>query len=108
MSSAGCDEARGEMSYPPVAEGIPVGDVAGGQAAPRVQRQTSEGFLRNLGMPPGINASFLRSNESFPLRIWIIDNSGSMQTTDGKRIMRGPGGREGVCGSSSFSSAYSV
>jgi len=84
------------MSYPPVAEGIPVGDVAGGQAAPRVQRQTSEGFLRNLGMPPGINASFLRSNESFPLRIWIIDNSGSMQTTDGKRIMRGPGGREGV------------
>ena len=68
------------MSYPPVAEGIPVGDVAGGQAAPRVQRQTSEGFLRNLGMPPGINASFLRSNESFPLRIWIIDNSGSMAT----------------------------
>lgn len=47
-------------------------------------------------MPDGINQAFIRSCDTFAERIWIIDNSGSMQTADGKRVVRGADGREAV------------
>jgi hypothetical protein len=38
----------------------------------------------------------LESIDAFPLRIWIVDNSGSMTMQDGHRIVRGVGGRCGM------------
>lgn len=83
------------VGQPVLEAGIGVEAVAG-HREPRVERQFSERFLKTLGMPAGINAEFVKSARDFPLRIWVVDNSGSMMTTDGKRIVRGPGGREGV------------
>lgn len=36
------------------------------------------------------------SCKNFPLRIWVIDNSGSMATGDGHKLVTGPAGREGL------------
>ena len=40
-------------------------------------------YLAQSGLPLGIQEAMLESLEEFPLRIWIIDNSGSMSTHDG-------------------------
>lgn len=77
------------MQYPPeVAVGVPV--------MPMVGRQVTEGFFDKLELPAGIAKEFQATMEYIPKRIWIIDNSGSMQTSDGHRIVRGPAGREGM------------
>lgn len=57
-------------------------------------------YLDSLGVPPGLASGFGRSISDFSLRIWIVDNSGSMQTSDGKRIVEGPNGKTGVVASS--------
>mmetsp|Transcript_53553 Transcript_53553/g.106570 ORF Transcript_53553/g.106570 Transcript_53553/m.106570 type:complete len:369 (-) Transcript_53553:347-1453(-) len=94
------------MSYPPISTadvqmGIPLdGSTIGHGHDPRVERERSTGYLKSNGMPEGLNQAFLQTCTDFPLRIWVIDNSGSMQTQDGKRIVYGPGGREGVVESS--------
>ena len=36
-------------------------------------------YLAQSGLPLGIQEAMLESLEEFPLRIWIIDNSGSMR-----------------------------
>ena len=43
--------------------------------------------LGAMGLPPGICDCFVESGEQFGARFWIIDNSGSMQTQDGKRLV---------------------
>ena len=53
-------------------------------------------FLSTLGLPPGISEEILMSCKNFPLRIWVIDNSGSMATGDGHKLVTGPAGREGL------------
>ncbi|KAJ8612848.1 hypothetical protein CTAYLR_002092 [Chrysophaeum taylorii] len=53
-------------------------------------------IIRRMGLPQGIAEQILKSTESFPVRYWIVDNSGSMSTGDGHRILTGPGGREGM------------
>ena len=52
------------------------------------------GFLGSLGLPPGISRELLHACTAFPLRIFIIDNSGSMQIPDGHRLVAGMLGRE--------------
>jgi hypothetical protein len=51
-------------------------------------------FLRTVSaredLPDGLQQEIVRSCEAFPLRIWIIDNSGSMGTNDGKRLVAHP------------------
>jgi hypothetical protein len=47
----------------------------------QVQRLVEQGFTRGLG------TSLNHMREVFALRIWIIDNSGSMQKPDGHRII---------------------
>jgi hypothetical protein len=42
--------------------------------------------LKGQGYTDGLIQSIARSNEAFPLRIWVVDNSGSMYTADGHRI----------------------
>jgi hypothetical protein len=47
----------------------------------QIQRLVEQGFTRGLSM------SLNQMKEVFALRIWIVDNSGSMQKTDGHRII---------------------
>lgn len=43
--------------------------------------------LKDQGYTAGLIKSIARSNITFPLRIWVVDNSGSMMTGDGHRIV---------------------
>lgn len=44
-------------------------------------------YLQSLGLPVGLVTEFKRTLEVFPSRTWIIDNSGSMATQDGHRLL---------------------
>lgn len=43
--------------------------------------------LKDQGYTDGLIESIYRSNMTFPLRIWVVDNSGSMVTGDGHRLV---------------------
>lgn len=43
--------------------------------------------LKKQGFTEGLALSLSENKTNFPLRIWILDNSGSMQNTDGHRII---------------------
>jgi len=43
--------------------------------------------LQSQGFTRGLAESLADMKTSFPLRIWVVDNSGSMQKTDGHRII---------------------
>jgi Mg-chelatase subunit ChlD len=43
--------------------------------------------LKDQGYTSGLIKSIARSNVTFPLRIWIVDNSGSMMNGDGHRLV---------------------
>lgn len=44
--------------------------------------------LEEQGFPEGLARTLSANNEVFPLRIWIVDNSGSMNAPDGCRLIR--------------------
>lgn len=46
--------------------------------------------LRDQGFPNGLIKSLSSTKVEFPLRIWIVDNSGSMMTGDGSRLIQDP------------------
>jgi hypothetical protein len=43
--------------------------------------------LQQQGFPRGLAKTLTQNNEAFPLRIWVVDNSGSMNILDGHRII---------------------
>lgn len=43
--------------------------------------------LKEQGFPLGLAETLTRNNEAFPLRIWVVDNSGSMIQGDGHRFV---------------------
>mmetsp|Transcript_14433 Transcript_14433/g.19762 ORF Transcript_14433/g.19762 Transcript_14433/m.19762 type:complete len:389 (-) Transcript_14433:331-1497(-) len=43
--------------------------------------------LKDQGYTTGLAKSLADNQKAFPLRIWVVDNSGSMQKTDGHRIV---------------------
>lgn len=51
------------------------------------------GWLGGQHLPEGIKRQFLASRDLFARRYWIVDNSGSMATSDGHRLVAAPGGR---------------
>ena len=53
--------------------------------APIAERQIQQ--LVDQGYTRGHAASLARTVQNFPLRIWVLDNSGSMQHTDGHRFV---------------------
>ena len=46
------------------------------------------GTLMEQGYTRGLAEAMIRSKQTFPLRIWVVDNSGSMQHVDGHRIVQ--------------------
>lgn len=56
-----------------------------GALAPVTERQIQQ--LVDQGYTRGHAASLSRTIRNFPLRIWVVDNSGSMQHTDGHRFV---------------------
>lgn len=42
--------------------------------------------LKQQGFTTGMVDALLKNKKSFPLRIWVVDNSGSMRAADGQRI----------------------
>jgi hypothetical protein len=92
-ASAGPGPGKGlqrEISLPDV---ITSGEANFGRQVSDEQRRQ---YLATLNLPPGIAQEILHSCRVFPLRIWVIDNSGSMGTGDGHRFVTGPAGREGL------------
>ena len=76
--------------YPPI--GIPVGSavelpVAVEDAPASVSLDGAAGALRHLGFPTGLAHELARSTQAFPIRLWIVDNSGSMQMAVRARCM---------------------
>ena len=43
--------------------------------------------LKKQGFTEGLALSLSENKTNFPLRIWVLDNSGSMQNADGHRII---------------------
>lgn len=99
------------MSYPsasmtstaaPVVEGVLVGAVATSapdtqaEAPPPVERADALNALVAKGFPRGLAQQVADSVDSFPIRLWVVDNSGSMQSADGSRMVQVPGGRGAV------------
>ena len=50
--------------------------------------------LKEQGYTEGLAHSLNDVQRNFPLRIWVVDNSGSMATTDGHRIV--PSAKNGM------------
>ena len=47
----------------------------------------SRGYMNSLGYPIGLQNTFIASFTEFPMRYYIIDDSGSMGSMDGKKIV---------------------
>jgi len=62
----------------------------------QVSEEQRRAYLATLNLPAGIAEEILQSCRIFPLRIWVIDNSGSMATGDGHKLLQGYGGRQGM------------
>ena len=56
-------------------------------------RTAPPSWLGGRHLPDGIKTQFLHSDDAFARRYWIVDNSGSMATTDGHRIVANPSPR---------------
>lgn len=48
-------------------------------------------FLQSNAFPPGLVDAVVRSRATFAHRYWIVDNSGSMASADGQRLVTGVG-----------------
>ena len=71
-------------SAPPTATLAIAFDNSSPELSPRIQRELlQQGFL------PGLVRELGRSKALFPLRFWIVDNSGSMSLQDGRRLEGG-------------------
>jgi len=83
----------------PVAMGIPIAESTTTDSsyperpAPfnRAKTEASLDALTHKGYPIGLVNALRGSLDAFPLRIWIVDNSGSMASSDGCRFVQKPG-----------------
>lgn len=57
---------------------------------PLVSSQITD--LKSLGFPSGLATAMNENNLKFPIRIWVIDNSGSMKKDDGSQLVPTPKG----------------
>lgn len=55
--------------------------------ANNTSRKNNYEQLKRQGFTSGLADALSKVKETFPLRIWVLDNSGSMQKADGKRLV---------------------
>ena len=54
---------------------------------PRSNESEAVAQLLQQGFTSGLAVSMTKINQAFPYRIWVVDNSGSIRTPDGQRIV---------------------
>lgn len=57
------------------------------EGAPILNERLVVDQLMQQGFTRGLALSMTKNNQAFPSRIWVIDNSGSMRTADGHRMI---------------------
>ena len=72
----------GQPSAPPASAPAYASGGPSGSAAPS-DRSRRQQFMSSLGWPRGLQDEILRSCEDFPVRHFVLDNSGSMSECDG-------------------------
>lgn len=78
------------QAVPAPESGLPKASLVTETVAPAAMERLSEVQLQTLmdqGYTRGLAESLNQTKDAFALRIWIIDNSGSMQHNDGHRIV---------------------
>ena len=75
------------MGLPVTAQAMPVPVASFAQAPVDVAAGMAK-LAANHSFPPGLLHSMQASAQAFPLRIWIVDNSGSMNAGGGSRIVK--------------------
>mmetsp|Transcript_29238 Transcript_29238/g.48504 ORF Transcript_29238/g.48504 Transcript_29238/m.48504 type:complete len:366 (-) Transcript_29238:225-1322(-) len=83
------------MHYP-VVEGVVVGEPVSLEGREYHQPSSIPAEARRLlaasGSPEGLTNLLNASLTTFPVRIWVVDNSGSMTVCDGQRLVTGSNG----------------
>ncbi|KAL3925511.1 MAG: hypothetical protein SGPRY_003628 [Prymnesium sp.] len=59
--------------------------------APQHRQKGSALLAQKHSFPPGLLQAIVASIEAFPLRVWVVDNSGSMNMSGGSRIVESKG-----------------
>ena len=80
-----------ESSATPIVQGVPVQVASGVTDSPAANSLEAAGKLSNF--PPGLVKAMVSSLTAFPVRFFVVDNSGSMQATDGNRLILDAQGR---------------
>ena len=82
----------GTPLYPTV-DVIRTSRASSGPPRPSLERRnTMTQVLQERGWPAGLTKLMASSIEQFPVRFIVVDNSGSMQSMDGSRLVRAPNG----------------
>ena len=97
------------VATPVVAQGVAVATPVAGPSgvlppapASSSKAQANEAHLLEVmaakGYPHGLTKELLASRQHFPLRFWVVDNSGSMQSADGSRVVTDAHGNRRMIG----------
>ena len=81
---------RAPAMSPPCVMGVPLGEPVEATVEPAFNPRDHQEAKRRLvsrGVPGGLAEELVLSSVAFPLRIVVMDNSGSMQSGDGSRLV---------------------
>jgi hypothetical protein len=68
-------------------EDIPILDATAVEDSPTPEYEIDVNILYEQSFPPGLAQTLIKTKDEFALRIWVIDNSGSMKIADGHKIL---------------------